>query len=374
MRRVLIAPDKFKGSLTGAQAAAALRRGIHQQGEGIEVRCQPVADGGEGTLEGALSAGFDAVAVTASGPTGLPIETMYARRAGTAVVELAAVSGLGLLPGGVPQPRTATSRGTGDLVAAALGAGCRHLVLGLGGSACTDGGAGLAQALGARVSDANGRDLTAGGAALLDVAGLQLDGLPPALADATVVVASDVDNPLTGPRGAAAVYGPQKGACPADITLLDAALARWADVVAATTGKDLRDEPGAGAAGGVGYGVLALLGARIRPGVEVVMELLDLQRHLHDVDLVVVGEGSLDEQSLHGKAPVGVARAARAAGTRVVAVCGRSSVAPERFARAGIEQVYVLSELEPDPARSMARAASLLEVVGARIARDHVGG
>lgn len=368
MTAVLVAPDKFKGSLTAVGAAAALRRGLLAVAPHLDVAVLPVADGGDGTLDAAVAAGFARVPVTAGGPTGQPVETGYARRDDTAVVELADVSGLSRLPGGRLDPLHATSHGTGEVVRAALAAGCTRVVLGIGGSAGTDGGAGLVQALGARLLDAAGRELPPGGAALQHLHSLDRTGL--ATLDVTwdLTVACDVDNPLTGPHGAAAVYGMQKGATPQDVVLLDAALSRWADVVAAATGRDRRDEPGAGAAGGVGFAALALLGATLRPGIALLLDLLDVDGHLRGVDLVVVGEGSLDEQTLRGKAPVGVARAARAAGARVVAVCGRRTLSDEQLRAAGIDAAYALTDLEPDPQVCIADAAVLLERLGALLA------
>ncbi|MGY1708421.1 glycerate kinase [Geodermatophilus sp. SYSU D00758] len=372
MPRVLLAPDKFKGSLPAPEVAAALARGLTRARPDAEVVALPVADGGEGTLAAAVAAGFTRVPATATGPTGEPVETAWARSGGTAVVEMADASGLARLPGGRTAPRTATSRGTGELVAAALDAGARRVVLGIGGSATTDGGAGLLQALGVRLLDADGVELGPGGAALERLARVDLAGLHPGLAEAEVLVACDVDNPLTGAEGAAAVYGPQKGADADDVALLDRCLGRFADVVAAATGRDLRGEPGAGAAGGVGFAALAVLGAALRPGIGLLLELLDFPGHVRGADLVVTGEGSLDEQSLRGKAPVGVARVAREAGAAVVAVCGVRALDDAQLRAAGFEAAYALADLEPDPARSMAGAAPLLERVGAELLGRHL--
>ena len=264
----------------------------------------------------------------------------------------------------------ATSRGLGEVVSAVLDTGCRRLVIAIGGSASTDGGAGLLVGLGARLLDASGAPLADGGGALSEVATLDLTALHAGLADAELVVACDVDSPLTGPEGAAAVFGPQKGATPDQVHELDRTLGRWADLVAASTGSDVRDAPGAGAAGGVGFAAMAVLGARLEPGVGLVLDLLDFERHLAGADLVVVGEGSLDEQSLRGKAPVGVAAAARAHGAAVVAVCGRRLIDDAGLQAAGISAAYSCADLESDPARSMADAAALLERLGATIARD----
>lgn len=280
------------------------------------------------------------------------------------------MSGLARLPGGRLEPLAASSRGAGEVMAAALADGCTRIVLGIGGSASTDGGAGLLQALGARLLDADGCELGPGGAALARLARLEIAGVSANLAGTEVVVASDVDNPLTGPSGAAAVYGPQKGAAPEQVRLLDAALTRWADVVERTTGSSCREAPGAGAAGGVGFAALAVLGATLAPGIGLMLDLLEVDRHLEGVSLVVVGEGSLDEQSLRGKAPIGMAQAARRAGARVVAVCGRSALSDAQLAAAGIERSYSLTDLEPDPGACMREAAALLERTGELVADD----
>jgi glycerate 2-kinase len=373
VHHVLVAPDKFKGSLTAPEVAAAVARGLTAGRSDVEVSCLPVADGGDGTLAAALAAGYEAVPVTATGPTGEPVQTAYARLGDVAVVEMADVSGLGRLPGGRFAPRTATSRGTGEVVAAALGAGARRVVLGIGGSATTDGGAGLMQALGAQLLDADGAPVGPGGAGLERLARVDVSGVAAVLQGAEVVVACDVDNPLTGPSGAAAVYGPQKGADPDDVAFLDGCLARLADAVAEATGRDLRDEPGAGAAGGVGFAALAVLGAQLRPGIDLLLDLLGFDRLVAGAELVVVGEGSLDEQSLRGKAPVGVARRARAAGVpAVVAVCGRRDLDDAALRAAGIDAAAALTDLESDPARCMAEAGPLLERLAQRIAAERL--
>jgi glycerate kinase len=337
---------------------------------GTEVVEVPVADGGDGTLDAAVSAGYRRMPVCAQGPTGEPVQTAYAERDGVAVVEMADVSGLRRLPGGRPAARTAPSCGTGEVVRAALDAGSRRIVLGIGGSASTDGGAGLVQALGGRVLDAEGHEVGRGGAALASVESLDLADLHPALRDAEVVVPSDVDNPLLGPRGTAAVYGPQKGASPADVAELDAALARWARAVQAATGVDAADRPGAGAAGGVGFAAMAVLGATLRPGIDLVLDLVDFRAALPGAGLVVTGEGSLYEQTLHGKAPTGVAAAARRADVPVVAVAGRSPLTPEDLAPTGIRAAYALTDVDPDPARCMSEAGLLLEQLAERLAAD----
>lgn len=374
MTRVLLAPDKFKGTLTAEQVAAHVATGLSSVLPGIEVLVVPVADGGDGTLAAAVSAGFAQVGLSATGPTGEQVETAYGIRGTEAVVELAEVSGLTQLPGGHLAALTATSRGTGELIAAALDAGARRIVVGIGGSACTDGGAGLLEALGARILTASGEPVPPGGAGLAGAASLDLSGLHPALAEAHIVVACDVDNPLTGPQGAAAVYGPQKGASAADVATLDAALTHFADVVADATGTDRRDEAGAGAAGGVGFGLVSMAAATMQPGAELVFELTGLAAAMADVDLVVTGEGSLDEQTLNGKAPAAVAQLAGQLGVRAVAVAGRVLLSPDQARAAGITGTYALLDEASSVEEAMTRPGPLLERIGARIAVDHLGG
>jgi glycerate kinase len=370
MVKVLVAPDKFKGCLTAAEVADAVGRGLLDAHPDLELVKLPVADGGDGTVAAAVGAGYTPIITTAVGPTGHPVEAVYALAGWRAVVELAAVVGLNRLPAGQLDPLGASTVGLGQMIADAIGREATQIVLGLGGSASTDGGAGMVQALGARLLDADGAELPSGGAALADLATLDLAQLRAAIGSTSFLVASDVDHPLLGPNGAAAIFGPQKGAGEADIAILERGLARWASVVAEATGEDHSNDPGAGAAGGTGFAALALLGATARPGIELVLELLDFAGQLADADLVITGEGSLDQQSLAGKAPVGVARAASAVGVPVVAVAGRSSLRESDLAKAGLAAAYPLSDLEPDLELSMFNAAALLEETGRRIGRE----
>ncbi|WP_422770100.1 glycerate kinase [Plantactinospora sp. WMMC1484] len=381
MGHVLLAPDKFKGSLTAAEVVRHLAVGLRRAAPGIEVRGFPVADGGEGTLDAAVSAGFRRIPVTVAGPTGAPVRTAFAHADGVAVVELADACGLRRLPEGRPEPLHASSRGAGEVVRAALEHGCPEVVLGLGGSASTDGGAGLVRALGVRLLDDRGTELPAGGAALRHLRRLDLAGLHPAVRRTRFVVAGDVDNPLLGPAGAAAVYGPQKGATGEEVAVLEAGLHRWADLAepavreagllgpAAAAGP-VRDWPGAGAAGGVGFAALGFLGARFRAGIAYLLDLLGFAAAVTGADLVITGEGSLDAQSLRGKAPVGVAGAAARAGVPVVAVVGQLGVGPDGLRDAGIRAVYPLTDLEPDPAACLDRAADLVAATAERVAAD----
>ncbi|MGW0803023.1 glycerate kinase [Nonomuraea sp. NPDC002799] len=379
VQHVLIAPDKFKGSLTAAEVASRVAAGL-----GVPAVELPVADGGDGTVDAAVASGFTRITIEVTGPTGERIPASYAwHPAGTAVVELAEASGLRRLPGG-HEPLTATSYGTGELIADAVRRGAKRVVLGLGGSACTDGGAGMAQALGARLLDAGGGDLPRGGGALKDLARIDMSGFLH-VGGVEFVVASDVDNPLLGPHGAAAVYGPQKGATPGDVEDLEAALSRLAAVATTTHGlmgavehddvpraMGVAGAPGAGAAGGVGFAALAFLHAELRPGIDYLLDLLGFGEQVAGARLVITGEGSLDEQSLRGKAPIGVAKAAARAGVPVVAVCGRRTLSDAQLTAAGLAAAYALTDLEPDPARCMSEAGPLLERLAARLAADHL--
>lgn len=371
--RVIVAPDKFKGTLTAAEAAAAIALGVRRAAPDAEVVVTPVADGGEGTVDAAVAAGFRRVVVTVSGPAGDPVAAAMAVRGVTAVIEMAEASGLRALSGGRPDAataRTATTFGTGQLIAAALDAGATRVVLGIGGSATTDGGAGMATALGARLADAQGRRLGPGGAALAALATIDVTGFDPRVSGADVTVASDVDNPLVGPHGAAAIYGPQKGAGPAEVAELDAALRRYADVVGAQLGVDPRRAPGAGAAGGLGYGAMVFLGARLEPGIDLLLGLVGFAEALAGADLVFTGEGSLDRQTLHGKAPVGVARAAATAGVPTIALAGQLQVPAPELRDAGFVAAYALTDLEPDLERAKVGAADLLASLATQATAD----
>jgi len=376
--RVVIAPDKFKGSLSAPEVALHVADGLAAgfaaagAADTLETTLIPVADGGEGTLDAAVGSGFTRRSATVTGPLGEPVTADFAVRGNQAVIEMAAASGLALLPDG-PSTETAkqaNSIGTGELIRAALDLGCRKIILGVGGSANTDGGAGLLQGLGARLLDADGNELEPGGGALARLASVDFSGLDVRLEDSRFVLASDVDNPLLGTLGAPAVFGPQKGATPDDVTALDAALARFVEVLGEEIGDRAAraaEAPGAGAAGGVGYAAIAVLGAARRPGIDVVLEFTGLAAQLADAALVVTGEGSLDEQSLLGKTPMGVARAAEIAGVPVVAVCGRTTLSQEQQNDSGFRQVLPLTSLESDVEVCIREAGTLLETLGRTI-------
>ncbi|MGW2518340.1 glycerate kinase [Streptomyces sp. NPDC001617] len=369
---MLIAADKFKGSLTAVQVAERVTAGLRRVVPDLEVEALPVADGGDGTVDAAVAAGFERREVRVAGPLGHEVTAAFALRGDTAVVEMAEASGLQRLPAGVFAPLTASTYGAGELLRAALDAGARTVVFGVGGSATTDGGAGMLSALGARFLDADGEPVPPGGGGLAELARADLSDLDPRFASVELILASDVDNPLTGPKGAPAVYGPQKGASPDDVEALDSALANYAKALEEAVGAKAAEyaaSPGAGAAGGIGYGAL-LLGAEFRPGIEVMLDVLGFAPALQWASLVITGEGSLDEQTLHGKAPAGVAAAARAADKEVIAVCGRLALPPEALGRAGIRRAYPLTQVEPDVVKCIADAGPILERVAEQIARD----
>jgi glycerate 2-kinase len=362
---VVVAPDKFKGTLTAAQVAAHVAAGLRRACPGLPIVTLPVADGGDGTVESAVSAGYQRVHAVVRGPAGQPVTAAFAIRGTAGILEAAQACGLARLPGGRPMPLTATSYGVGELIIAAVAHGAREIVLGLGGVATTDGGAGLVQALGGRLFGSDGKQIPPGGAALRG-----LDRLEGPVVPAAVTVASDVDNPLLGPDGAAAVYAPQKGASPRDVAVLEDGLTRWADVTERLLGRSYRDMPGAGAAGGLGFAAFAFLHAPMRPGIDLLLDRIGFARHLRGARLVITGEGSLDAQTLRGKAPAGVARAAGEAGIPVVTVAGVTTLGAADLRRTGIAAAYSLTDIRPDLRRCMTDPGPLLENLAERLARD----
>jgi glycerate 2-kinase len=359
LRRVVIAPDKFKGSASAHEVANAIARGIASIAPSSELVVLPMADGGDGTVELFLDSGACACSANVHDPLGRPITATFALEGERAIVELASASGLVLEKPEERNPWRADSRGTGELIRAALDAGAKAIVIGIGGSANNDAGIGLLRALGARTQPAD---------VLHGIESIDLSGLDPRIAKTRLLVASDVDNPLCGPNGASAIFGPQKGAKPQDIPKLDAALAQTADAMARALGRDLRDVPGAGAAGGAGFALLAL-GAQLRRGVEIVAELCGLPQALRGASLCMTGEGSIDGQTLRGKTVFGVARYAAQANVPVIALGGRV----DRSIEADLAALGIVCEpvvTEPMPiADAMRDAVALIEAAAARIAR-----
>jgi glycerate kinase len=343
--KILIAPDSFKESLDAAAVAAAIAAGwraVMPQAELLEL---PLADGGEGTTAALVAAtGGERVTCRVTGPLGAPVAAFWGRLdPQRAVIECAASSGLDLIERSQRDPWRATTRGLGELILAALDAGVREIIVGLGGSATNDGGAGMLQALGAQLLDAGGAPIGPGAAGLATLASIDLSTLDPRLEQVRFDVACDVDNPLTGPEGAAAVFGPQKGADAALVAEMDKALANYAQAIARCTGRSVERIAGAGAAGGLGAAFLACLGATLRPGIEIVLDAVRLQEHLAGADLVITGEGRIDGQTVRGKTPVGVARLARQSGVPCIALGGAVPTDPEvleQLAAEGIAAVF----------------------------------
>ncbi|EJK9925342.1 glycerate kinase [Cronobacter sakazakii] len=325
LKKIVIAPDSFKESLSAMDVAKAIEAGFREIYPQAHYVCVPMADGGEGTVEAMVAAtGGQIITTPVTAPLGNKVDGFFGLLGDgeTAVVEMAAASGLHLVPTAQRDPRITTSYGTGELILAALERGVKAIIIGIGGSATNDGGAGMMQALGARFLDGEGRELAPGGAALARLERLDLSALDPRLAQVSVTAACDVDNPLCGEKGASAVFGPQKGATPEMVSDLDAALRRFGEQLEAATGKAIISAPGAGAAGGMGAALLGMLNAELRPGIEIVIESLGLAQAVRDADLVITGEGRLDSQSIHGKTPVGVARVAKQFQRPVVAIAG----------------------------------------------------
>lgn len=384
-KTVLIAPDKFKGSLTAGEVADALAAGLHSagaaSGSGPIVHCEllPLADGGDGSVDAAVASGFSRHNCTVSGPTGQPVQADIAFDGVTAVVEVANTCGLGLLPDGQLAPLEASSRGFGEAVLFALSLGPARIVLALGGSASTDGGTGMLTALGFRFLDASGGSLEGNGRNLVSIS--SVDGaLLPGLADTEFIVASDVHNPLSGPQGAPAVFGPQKGASVQDVAALDAGLRHLVSVLASggvasggvasggpasarfAAAASLAEHPGAGSAGGIGIACL-LLGASQVSGADYFLDLLDFDARKDNCDVVITGEGSIDEQTLAGKLPAAVARRS---GTRpIIAVAGRSLLPQERWSEMSLSYVYALADYtDQDSSKDPVLSAELLRRIG----------
>ena len=369
--KIVIAPDSFKESLSAPEVAAAIARGWRQVFPEAELLLRPMADGGEGTVDAVLAAtGGERRECRVCGPLGESVLAHWGWLGeGTAVLEMASASGLHHVPRDRRDATVTTSLGTGELIRAALDAGATRIILGLGGSATNDGGAGLLQALGVRFLDAREVELPPGGAALARLARIDVGGLDPRLLQARVEIAADVDNPLCGPRGASRVFGPQKGADPQQVEQLDAALEHYARLVAATLGEDHSHHPGVGAAGGLGFAARAFLHAGFRPGIELVAELSGLADAVEGADLVITGEGRLDSQSLHGKTPVGVARIARAAGVPVVALAGSLGEDYKALYAAGIDAAFALSPGPQSLEQAMTGAAAELQARACDLAR-----
>lgn len=375
--KVVVAPDKFKGSLSAPAAARAIARGVKKVSPDAVVDVIPMADGGEGTVEALVAATegtFRDARVT--GPMGKPVSARYGVLGDqrTAVIEMASASGLVLVPNDKRDLLRATTRGTGELLLAAIEAGAQRVILGIGGSATNDGGAGLGQALGYRLLDADGRDIGPGGGALEKLARIEETGRYAALDAVEIAVACDVDNPLCGPRGASAIYGPQKGATPEMIALLDRNLAHFAEIVERDLGRAIRDLPGSGAAGGLGGGLAAFASGRIEPGVTLVIRAVGLADRLREADLCLTGEGALDGSSAFGKTAVGVARLAHSFDCPTIALVGTIGEGAEAVLEQGIDAYFSLCTRPMSLEEAMANAEPLLELLAAQTMRAFLSG
>jgi glycerate 2-kinase len=377
--RILVAPDKFKGSLTALEAAQAMERGIRKALPDARVVMVPLADGGEGTVEAMVNVpGGQTINITVMGPLGNAVRSKFgligpsvlsqvglgAKGTGmfSGIIEMALASGLSLVPADKRNPMITTTYGTGELIRAALHESCKKIIIGIGGSATTDGGMGMAQALGATFFDKNGMELGLGsGQYLSQVADIEVSGMDKGVRDAKVIIASDVRNALTGPDGAAAVYGPQKGATPEMVKQLDEGLENYASVIKKRLGVDVKDIPGAGAAGGLGAGLMAFLGAEMRSGVEVIMDAVWFDHKLTGVDLVLTGEGNIDAQTVFGKVVAGVARRSKANGVPVIAIGGGVTPEAEPLKTIGVKELHQFVTPGMTYEFAMENASELLE-------------
>ena len=362
--KIVIAPQGFKAGLSGLEAAQAIARGVSAVAPDAETVLAPVADGGDGTLNALVDAtGGQVFTSRVTGPLGQPLEAQWGVMGDgqTAVIEMALASGLALVPQRRRNPRMTTTSGTGEIMREALERGYTRIIVGLGGSATNDGGAGFAAALGARFLDAEDRTIAPGGSALARLERIDISGLHPRLPEASIVAATDVTNPLCGPDGASAVFGPQKGASPEMVRELDAALANYARVVARDAGRDVSEQPGAGAAGGLGAGMMAFAGATLQSGIDMVCEVLDFDTILQDADLVITGEGRADRSTIFNKAPAGVARLAEAKGIPTVLLAGSLGPGYEELYDHSVAAVVSIADRPMSFDQSLSRSAELLE-------------
>ncbi|MEE4308618.1 glycerate kinase [Pseudomonas alliivorans] len=370
--KIVIAPDSFKDSLSAQAVANAIASGLAEVWPDAELIKCPMADGGEGTIEALLDACQGQwMSAQVSGPLGDRLEAHWGwlAQSRTAIIEMAMSSGLQLLTLTQRDACLTSTAGTGQLISAALDAGAQRVILAIGGSATNDGGSGMISALGARFLDRDDRPLPGGGLALADLARIDLSGLDPRLAGVRVEIAADVDNPLCGPNGASHIFGPQKGASPDQVLALDAALAHFADHSARTLGHDLRDSPGSGAAGGMGFAAKAYLNASFRAGVEVVADLTGLEQALRGADLVITGEGRFDAQTLRGKTPLGVARVAQRQQVPVIVLAGTLGEGYEQLYQHGISAAFALTSGPMDLEKACREAPRLLHERARDVAR-----
>ncbi|MCG7491019.1 glycerate kinase [Vibrio sp. Of14-4] len=369
--KIVIAPDSYKESLTAMEVATAIEQGFKKVMPNAEYIKLPMADGGEGTVQSLVDATNGSILTArVTGPLGETVEGFYGLlgEGSTAVIEMAAASGLHLVNPDERNPMLTTTFGTGELIKQALDSGVTHIILGIGGSATNDGGMGMAQALGARFYDKSGADLGYGGGALSELARIDLSGLDKRLANVTLEVACDVDNPLCGPKGASHVFGPQKGATPEMVEQLDINLAHFADVIRQTTGIEVINQAGAGAAGGLGAALLGLLNAKLRAGINIVTDFVKLEQEVRDATLVITGEGRIDSQTIYGKTPIGVARIAKQYHLPVIGIAGSVSKDCHVVYEHGIDAVYSVVLGATDLPTALKEAKSNIEISARNIA------
>ena len=375
--KIIIAPQAFKGALSALDAARAIQRGVLMAVPQAETVLVPVADGGDGTLSALVdSTGGQVFRSVVTGPLDQPVEAAWGVMGDgeTVVIEMAQASGLALVPPRRCNPRTATTKGTGQLIKEALDQSYMRIIVGLGGSATNDAGAGMAAALGAKLMDAQGKALPPGGAALAQLASIDVSKLHPGLSKATFVAATDVTNPLCGPTGASAVYGPQKGASPEVVVELDEALRNFGEIVAHDLGLDVTERPGAGAAGGLGAGLMAFAGAELRSGIDMVCEVLNFDEALEGADLVITGEGMVDHSTVYDKSPVGVARRAGARGVPTILFAGGLGQGYQDVYQHGIAAVMCIADRPMSFEESLSRTEELLEGAAERAIRLMLAG
>jgi len=345
--KIVIAPDSFKGSLTAMEVSDAIEQGIREIFPEAKIVKIPMADGGDGTVQCLVNAtGGKILREKVTGPLGNEVLASYGILGDkkTAVIEMAEASGLTLVPENKRNPLITTTYGTGQLIKSALGQGCRKMIIGIGGSATNDGGAGMVQALGAKLLDKDGEEIGFGGGELKKVFRIDTKCLDNRLSETKVLIASDVSNPLCGSQGASRIYGPQKGATPEVIEELDESLAYFAGIIKRDLNKDVKDIPGAGAAGGLGAGLIAFLDAELRPGIEIIIEIVKLEQAIQDADLVITGEGKIDSQTIYGKAPIGVAKIAKKYNVPVIAVAAIIGDDADIVHQYGIDTLLKISE------------------------------
>ena len=370
--KVVIAPDSYKGCLSALEVAKAMERGVLSVFPSAEVRKIPIADGGEGTVAALVTATNGQLRQTeVTDPLGNKIIAHWGVLGDgrTAVIEMAAASGLPLVPKEKRDPRVTTTYGTGELIKAALAEGLAKIIIGIGGSATNDGGTGMARALGVRFLDAAGQEVAAGGGSLAEICQIDTTGLDPRLKNTEIVVACDVDNPLCGTRGASAVFGPQKGATPEMVQQLDAGLAKYASCARQATGRDVAEKAGAGAAGGLGAGLMFFTPAQLKPGVEIVLDAVGFSDIVRDADFVITGEGRTDFQTAFGKAPVGVAKVAKTHGAPVFCISGGLGEGADDVLAQGIDAVMSICDRPLSLEECMAAGAQLIEPAAARLCR-----